>query len=187
MTSWQTHLDTHLQKVLLDSETIAQKVAELGKIISADYQHIMQPLLVVGILRGSSVFMSDLIRQLQLPVEMDFMAVSSYGCSSKTSGNVRIIKDISEDIHARHILIVEDIVDTGLTLQCLSELLGKRKPASIKICTLLDKPSRRKVDFHADYVGFSIPDSFVVGYGLDFNGQYRHLPYIGVLRPEAYE
>lgn len=187
MTLWQNHLEQSIQTILLDSAAIAAKVKQLAEQINRDYQDIEQDLLVIGILRGSAVFMADLIRELALPLTIDFMMLSSYGSSTTSSGNVQIVKDTGEDIAGKHILIVEDIIDSGLTLSHLCQVLQQRGPASMKICTLLDKPSRRKTDFCADYIGFSIPDHFVVGYGLDFNGHYRHLPYIGVLVPEAYE
>jgi hypoxanthine phosphoribosyltransferase len=186
LNNWQEHIEHSLAEILIDEDAITEKIRALGRQVSDDYRHLQQPLIIIGVLRGSVIFMSDLIRELDLPLEIDFMAISSYGSSTKSSGNVRIIKDISEDIHNRHILIVEDIIDTGLTVKSLSELLAKRNPASIKICALLDKPSKRTVDFQADYIGFTIPDQFVVGYGLDYKGYYRHLRYIGVLKPEAY-
>ena len=143
--------------------------------------------MIIGVLKGSVVFMSDLLRRITIPVEMDFMAVSSYGSGTKTSGVVKILKDLDRLIQGYHILIVEDILDSGMTLSYLTELLQDRSPASIRIATLLDKPERRKVDIRPDYGGFQIPDEFVVGYGLDYAELYRNLPYVGVLAPHVYE
>lgn len=164
--------------VLISEKQIRTKVKELGKLITADYQG--KELLVIGILKGSVVFLSDLIREIELPVKIDFMAVTSYGAATRTSGVVRILKDLDSDIGGQDVLIVEDIIDTGLTLSYLKENLQKRNPASLKVCTFLDKPSRRKIEIKADYNGYDIPDRFVVGYGLDCNEKYRNLPYIGL-------
>jgi len=166
-------------QVLLSAEEIASRVKELGEQISRDYGD--KDLVVVGILKGAVIFMSDLVRQIKVPLEVDFMATSSYGQSTKTSGVVQLLKDLDTAIEGRDVLIVEDIIDSGLTLSYLSQLLLSRKPASIKTAVLLDKPDRRQIDFSCDYVGFSIPDQFVIGYGLDFNHKYRELPYIGVV------
>ncbi|SFF96465.1 hypoxanthine phosphoribosyltransferase [Desulfotomaculum arcticum] len=173
-----------VEKVLVSLEAIKQKISELGSVISSDYTG--KNLLVVGILKGAMVFMSDLIRSLSVDVQIDFMAVSSYGASSQSTGVVRILKDLEQTIEGKHVLIVEDIVDTGLTLNYLQEILKARGPASVRICTLLDKPSRREVDVAIDYNGFSIPDEFVVGYGLDYNEKYRNLPEIYILKKEVY-
>ncbi|HBK53436.1 MAG: hypoxanthine phosphoribosyltransferase [Syntrophomonas sp.] len=172
-------------EVLFDRETLKQKVAEMGKQISRDYKG--RDLLVVGILKGAFVFMADLIREMEVPVELDFMDVSSYGISTSSSGEVRIVKDLEYSIKDRDVLIVEDIVDTGLTLKYICEILRNRNPRSLKIACLLDKPSRRKTDIHPDYVGYTIPDKFVVGYGLDYAEQYRHYPAVCVLKPAVYE
>ena len=177
-------MEHDLDKVRLTEEQIAKRVKELGEIITKDYKG--KNLFVIGILRGASVFMSDLIREIKLPLEIDFMAVSSYGVSTKSSGVVRIAKDLDSTIGDKDVLVVEDIVDTGLTLKYIVENLQSRKPASVKICTLLDKPSRRVTDVEVAYNGFTIPDEFVVGYGLDYGEIYRNLPYIGVLKPEIY-
>ncbi len=174
-----------IQKVLLSTEEIAGRVQELGKQISSDYAG--QEILMIGVLRGAVIFMSDLARAIQVPVAIDFMAVSSYGVSTTSSGIVRILKDLDEEVAGRHILVVEDIIDSGLTLNYLLDNLRSRKPASIRLVTLLNKPERRKKDVHVDYNGFSIPDHFVVGYGLDYAEKYRNLPFIGILKPEAYE
>lgn len=173
-----------LEQILLSEEAIAKRVRELGEQISEDYQGC--DLVVVGILKGALVFMADLIRHLSIPVIMDFAVVSSYGAATKTSGVVRILKDLDQPIEGKHVLIVEDIIDTGLTMHYLINNLKARKPLSVKVCTLLDKPSRREVDITPDYCGFSIPDHFVVGYGLDYAEYYRNLPQVGVLKPEVY-
>lgn len=173
-----------LERKLVSAEQIRAKVAELGREISRDYAG--RDLLAVGILKGSTIFMADLVRQINIPVATDYMAVSSYGHSTTSSGVVRILKDLDESIEGRHILIVEDIIDTGLTLNYLVDYLRGRGPASVKVCVLLDKPERRKVDIRADYLGFTIPDEFAVGYGLDYGERYRNLPDVWVLKPEVY-
>ncbi len=177
--------DEDIDHILLTEQQIAHRVKELGQQISQDYQG--QELLVVGILKGAVVFYSDLIRQINLPVRLDFMVVSSYGSSTDSSGVVRILKDLSQDIQGKHVLVVEDILDTGLTLHYLTNILKHRSPASIEICTLMDKPERRKADIHAKYIGFAIPDAFVVGYGLDYDEKYRNMPSVGVLKEEVYQ
>lgn len=174
-----------IQQVLLSAEEIAARVKELGQQISEEYQD--KEILMVGVLKGAVIFMSDLARSINVPVAIDFMAVSSYGTSTTSSGVVRIMKDLDEEVAGRHILVVEDIIDSGLTLNYLLENLRTRKPASIRLVTLLNKPERRRKDVHVDYNGFSIPDHFVVGYGLDYAEKYRNLPFIGILKPEAYE
>src|SRR3712207_4081445 len=170
-------------RVLLTSEEIQEKVREIGERITEDYRG--EKLLLVGILRGAVVFLSDLMRHLELPCEIDFMDISSYGTGTQTSGVVRILKDLEEDITGRHVLIIEDIIDTGLTLSYLRRMLLQRGPASLEICAFLSKPSRRQVDLSVKYLGFEVPDEFVVGYGLDFAGAYRNLPDIHALEPEA--
>lgn len=174
-----------IEKILVSQEEIAAKVQELGSRISADYKG--SELLVIGILKGAAIFMSDLVRSIEGAVAFDFMAVSSYGASTESSGVVRIVKDLDQSIEGRHVLIVEDVVDTGLTLNYLVDNLRSRNPASLKLCSLLDKPSRRKVEVKADYLGFEIPDEFVVGYGLDYSERFRTLPYVAVLKPEVYQ
>ena len=169
--------------VLVASEDIQAKVRELGERITWDYRD--EKLLLVGILRGAVVFLSDLMRHLELPCEIDFMDISSYGTGTQTSGVVRILKDLEEDITGRHVLVIEDIIDTGLTLSYLRRMLLQRGPASLEICALLSKPSRRQVDLSVKYLGFEVPDEFVVGYGIDFAGAYRNLPDIHALEPEA--
>ena len=173
-----------IKEILIDKEQLAERVRELGEEISADYAG--KEILMIGVLRGAVIFMSDLARSISLPVSLDFMAVSSYGASTTSSGVVRILKDLDEALAGKHVLIVEDIIDSGLTLNYLVDNLKSRNPASVKLCTLLNKPSRRKAPVHVDYNGFTIPDYFVVGYGLDYAEKYRNLPFIGVLKPEAY-
>ncbi len=167
---------------IITQETVESRIKELGNQISADYAG--KDIVMIGILNGAVVFYGELAKSIVPSVRMDFMRVSSYGASTATSGNIMIIKDAETDIAGRDVLIVEDIVDTGLTLTTLKRMLGARKPASLKICCLLDKPSRRKVDIKADYVGFQIPDRFVVGYGLDYNEKFRNLPFIGELKAD---
>lgn len=173
-----------IESVLISAEEIQRKVAEMGKRISADYAG-REPVFV-GVLKGCFIFMSDLMRNVDINCTMDFMAVSSYSGTS-TTGAVKINKDLSEDIEGRDVIIVEDILDSGITLSYLKGYLLNRKPASIRIATLMDKPARRRADVYADYSCFEVPDAFVVGYGLDYNEKYRNLPYIGVLKPEIYE
>ena len=173
-----------IEKILITSEEIAARVREMGQQITKDYAG--KEILMIGVLRGAVVFMSDLARAVKSPLEIDFIATSSYGQSTSSSGVVRIMKDLDEDVKGRHLLITEDIIDSGLTLNYLIENLKSRDPASLKICTLLSKPERRKVEVAVDYNGFTIPDHFVVGYGLDYAGKYRNLPFIGVLKPEIY-
>ena len=170
--------------VLIPHAQIQARVAELGAQISADYSG--KDLTVIGILKGSVLFMADLIRAISMPLAIDFMAVTSYGASTKSSGNVRILKDLDSSITGRHLLIVEDIIDSGLTMQYLLNNVASRGAASLRVCTLLDKPERRLTDVRADYTGFAVPNEFVVGYGLDYNQMYRNLPDIGVLHPEIY-
>ena len=172
-----------IERILISEEEIQKKVAEMGKKISQDFRD--KDPLFVGVLKGCFIFMADLMRYVDIRCSMDFMAVSSYSGTSST-GAVKINKDLSEDIEGRHVIIVEDILDTGVTLSYLKQYLMVRKPASISIATLMDKPARRKADVYADYSCFEIPDAFVVGYGLDYNERYRNLPYIGVLKPEIY-
>ena len=175
-----------IEKVMISKEQIQAKLEQLGKIISNDYRD-KQDILMVGVLKGAVIFMSDLVRYIDIPVHLDFMAVSSYGTSTESSGVVRILKDLDKSVEGKNIIIVEDIIDSGLTLSYLSDILRSRKPASLKICTLLDKPSRRKANITVDYLGFEIPDYFVVGYGLDYAGKYRNLPDICILKPEVYQ
>ncbi len=167
--------------ILFTQEEIEQKVSQLASLIQADYADA-DDLLVVGVLKGANIFLGDLIRKIDLPLAIDFMAISSYGTSTESSGVVRILKDLDADIEGKHVLVIEDIVDTGLTLSYLTDILKRRKVASLKICALLDKPSRRKCHLDLDYVGYEIPDRFIVGYGIDFAEQYRNLPYIATIK-----
>jgi len=173
-----------LAKILLTEQEIQKKISELAKKITEDYAG--KKLVLVGVLKGSFIFMADLVRAIELPLSLDFMAVSSYGNRTTTTGAVEITKDLGADIEGCDVLIVEDILDSGVTLNYLINYLEVRNPASIRICTLLDKPERRKVEVFAHYKGFEVPDEFVVGYGLDYAEKYRNLPYIGVLKPEVY-
>lgn len=172
-------------EVLFTADEVQRRVMELGAQITGDYQG--EELLVVGILKGAFMFMADLVRSISGPVAIDFMDVSSYGVSSETSGEVRIMKDLDVSLEDRHVLIVEDIVDTGLTLKFILEILQKRKPKSLKVCTLLDKPSRRRVEVVPDYNGFTIEDHFIVGYGIDYAERYRNLAEVAILKPEVYK
>ena len=174
-----------IERVFFTEAEIKAKVEELGARISGDYEGL-EPVFI-GVLKGSFVFMADLMRCIDVYCDVDFMATSSYGAGTSTTGAVKITKDLTHNIEKRHIIIVEDILDSGMTLSYLTKYLQVRNPASIKICTLLDKPSRRKTDINADYVGFICPDAFIVGYGLDYAERYRNLPYIGVLKSEIYE
>jgi hypoxanthine phosphoribosyltransferase len=173
-----------VKEVLISSQEIEDKVREIGVRITEDYKS-EKPLLI-GILRGAVVVMSDLMRNIDLQCELDFMDISSYGTGTSSSGVVRILKDLEEDITGRHVLIVEDIIDTGLTLSYLLRSLQARKPASLQICALLSKPSRRRAELDVRYLGFEVPDEFVVGYGLDYAGAYRNLPDICVLKPKVF-
>lgn len=173
-----------LKEIYFTEQQLIDKVAELGARITADYAG-KEPL-IVSVLKGSYVFMADLTRKIDIPCNVEFMVVSSYGKGTKTSGEVQIIKDIEQPIDGRDLLIVEDILDSGVTLHYLMQILTARGANSIRLCTLLSKPSRRKVDVPVDYLGFEIPDEFVVGYGLDYAEKYRNLPYIGILKPSVY-
>ncbi len=178
-------MEQDMQEILFTPEALAQRVKELADQINRDYAG--KSPMIVGTLRGSFVFMADLVRQINLPLTVDFLSASSYGSGTESSGQVKLKLDLGDDIAGRDVLIIEDIVDSGNTLSKLLPELQKRGPASLKVCALLDKPERRVLPFQADYVGFTIPDAFVVGYGLDFDQQYRQLPYIGVLKPSVYE
>ena len=188
-------LEKDIQEILFSEEQLASRVNEIARQITQDYQG--KEIVLISVLRGSFVFMADLCRRIDLPCTVDFMAVSSYGSGTSSTGQVQITKDLSsdiagkhiivvEDILGRHLIIVEDILDSGNTLSYLLKLLAQRKPASIRLCTLLDKPERRTKPVEVHYSGFTIPDAFVVGYGLDYAEHYRNLPYIGILKPEVY-
>ena len=176
-----TELERAVTEVLIEQEALQRRIAELGEEISADYAG--RDLLLVGVLKGAVFFMADLMRGLSIPCEIDFMAISSYGDSTDSSGVVRILKDLDINIEGRDVLVVEDIIDSGLTLSYLMRNLEAREPASLEICALLTKPERREIEVPVRYVGFEIPNRFVIGYGLDFGERYRNLPYVGVLDP----
>lgn len=182
-----SHMSMHddVQEILFTEEQLKNRVRELGAAISRDFAG-KEPVLLVSVLRGSYIFMADLSRSINIPVQIDFMSVSSYGAGTKTSGQVEIKKDLSDSIEGVHVIVVEDILDSGNTLSYLMNVLSARRPASISLCTLLDKPERREKPITADYVGFTVPNAFIVGYGLDYAERYRNLPYIGVLKPEIY-
>lgn len=171
--------------ILYSPEQVKNRIKELGQQISHDYKG--EDLLVIGVLKGAFIFMADLVREIDLPLELDFISVSSYGASTVSSGEVRITKDLDFSVEGKSVLLVEDIIDTGLTLNYIQEIFKKRNPKSIKICCLLDKPSRRKSTVAAEYVGFTIEDVFVVGYGLDYAGKYRNYPAVCILKPSVYE
>ena len=179
-------LEKDIQEVLFSEEQLKTRVNEIAQEIERDYAG--KEIMLISVLRGSFIFMADLCRAIDLDCTLDFMSVSSYGKGTSSSGQVQITKDLSEDISGRHIIVVEDILDSGNTLSYLLQLLQARSPASVRLCTLLDKPERRRpgITLKPDYVGFTIPNAFVVGYGLDYNEHYRNLPYVGVLKPEAY-
>ena len=176
--------DYDIQELLFSQKKLNTRVQQIAQQITADYQG--KEIMLISVLRGSFVFMADLCRAIDLPCTLDFMAVSSYGKGTKSSGQVQITKDLSEDISDRHIIVVEDILDSGNTLSYLLKILENRHPASIRLCTLLDKPDRRVKPVEVHYSGFTIPDAFVVGYGLDYAEKYRNLPYIGILKPRVY-
>ena len=178
-------MNDDILRVLYSEEELEAKCAELGAQISKDYEG--KNLLLVSVLKGAVVFMTDLMRHITVPCSIDFMVVSSYGSGVKTSGVVKIVKDLDADLAGKDLLIVEDILDTGMTLHYLKQLLQDRNPNSIRIATLLDKPERRRAAVRADYVGYQVPDKFVVGYGLDYDEKYRNLPYVGILKPEVYK
>ncbi|HWH54631.1 MAG TPA: hypoxanthine phosphoribosyltransferase [Gaiellaceae bacterium] len=179
----QTELESVVGEVLIDAESLDGRIAELGAEISSDYGG--RDLLLIGVLKGAVFFMADLMRRLTIPCEVDFMAISSYGASTDSSGVVRILKDLDINIEGRDVLVVEDIIDSGLTLSYLMRNLESREPASLEVCALLTKPARREIDVPVRYVGFEIPNRFVIGYGLDFGERYRNLPYVAVLSDEA--
>jgi len=177
-------LSDDISRVILGEDDLETRVSELGAQISEDYGE--EPVLLVGVLRGAAIFVADLARTIDSPVELDFMAVSSYGSTTKSSGVVRILKDLDETIEGRHVLVCEDILDTGLTLKYLLKNLASRKPRSLEVVALMSKEGKQRVPISCKYVGFEVPDEFVVGYGLDYGERYRNLPYVGVLKPEIY-
>lgn len=174
-----------IKEILLSEEEISKKIKEIGKNISRDYKG--KNLMLVGVLKGSVMYMASLMKEIDIPCTMDFMSVSSYGNSTTSSGVVRILKDLDSDVDDKDVLIVEDIIDSGITLKYLAEYIKARKPRSLEITTLLNKPERRKVDIDVKYMGFEVPDYFLVGYGLDYAEKYRNLPYIGILKEEIYK
>ena len=178
-------MNCDIDHILVSEQQLKNKVAQLGAAISRDYAG--RDLLLVSILKGAVVFMADLMRAVTIPCGIDFMVVSSYGSGTSTSGLVKIIKDLDQDLSGKDVLIVEDILDTGVTLSHLVPMLKMRNPSSVRICAILSKPSRRQADIEPDYKGFDVPDEFVVGYGLDYDEKYRNLPYVGVLKPEIYD
>jgi hypoxanthine phosphoribosyltransferase len=178
----QTELERAVGEILIDEDALSTRVAELGTEVSADYQG--RDLLLIGVLKGAVFFMADLMRHITVPCEVDFMAISSYGDSTDSSGIVRILKDLDINIEGRDVLVVEDIIDSGLTLSYLMRNLESREPASLEVCALMTKPARREIDVPVRYIGFEIPNRFVVGYGLDFGERYRNLPYVAVLSAE---
>jgi hypoxanthine phosphoribosyltransferase len=178
----QTELERAVGEVLIDADALRARIAELGEEISQEYEG--REVLLIGVLKGAVFFMADLMRHLTVPCEVDFMAISSYGAQTDSSGVVRILKDLDINIEGRHVLVVEDIIDSGLTLSYLMRNLESREPASLEICALLTKPSRREIDVAVRWIGFEIPNKFVIGYGLDFAERYRNLPYVGVLHDD---
>ena len=179
------NMEDDIERILISEKDIKKAVKKMGKAISKDYAD--KNLMLVAVLKGSVMIMADLMRAITIPVNIDFMSVSSYGGGTKTSGVVKIIKDLDHDLSGKDVLIVEDILDSGLTLSYLTNVLRQRNVSSIRIATLLDKPERRVADITPDYCCFTVPDEFVVGYGLDFDQKYRNLPYVGILKPEVYE
>ncbi len=177
-------MEQDIREVLFSEEYLAEVVQEMGRKISEDYKG--KNLLLVSVLKGSVVFMADLMRAITIPCSIDFMSVSSYGSGTKTSGVVRILKDLDVELSGKDLLLVEDILDSGMTLSYIREMLQQRNPSSIRLCTLFDKPERRTADIQADYSGLQVPDEFIVGYGLDYDEKYRNLPYVGILKPEVY-
>ena len=178
-------LEQDVDHVLITEQQLDERIKEMGHQIAEDYQG--EPLTIVGILKGAVIFFADLARAIDLPLQMDFMSVSSYGSGTTSSGVVKIIKDLDADVTGRHILLVEDIIDTGITLAYLKEYLSNRGARSVKICTLLDKPTRREKAVHVDYIGFTMPDEFLIGYGVDYAENYRNLPYVASLKRSVYE
>ena len=184
-----------IKEILFSEEDLANRIRQIGQQITEDYKDVAAgrtadgapKLLVISVLRGAAIYMSDLVRQINLPLEMDYMAVSSYGAGTRSSGVVRILKDLSSNIEGRHVVIAEDVLDSGLTLKYLLEILESRNPASIEIATLVRKENPNQVDVDCKYIGFECPDEFIVGYGLDYAESYRNLPYIGILKPEVYQ
>ncbi len=179
-------MDVDFARIIYSQQELAQRIKELGAQITRDFADKSEPIALVSVLRGAYIFMADLSRAIDLPVRIDFMSVSSYGAGTASSGQVEIKKDLSDSVKDVHVIVVEDILDSGNTLRYLLQVLSARSPASLTLCTLFDKPERREHDIKADYVGFTVPNAFLVGYGLDYAESYRNLPYIGILKPEVY-
>ena len=179
-------MNADMEKIVFSAEQLQAKVNELGAARTRDYKDVKEDIYCVGILKGAVVFYTDLLRAIKVPVKLDFMIASSYGNGTETSGSVKILKDLDYDIAGKHLIVIEDIIDTGTTMNYLMKYFRERGPKSVKLCALLSKPSRRTVDVNIDYCGFEVPDEFLVGYGLDYAEIYRNLPYIGVLKPEVY-
>ena len=175
-----------IERILFTQEELREKVAAMGKKMSEDYQNASEDVFCVGILKGAVVFYTDLVRSISLPVQFDFMIASSYGNQTSTSGSVKLLKDLDYDVEGKNLILIEDIIDYGTTMQYLMRILRERRPKSIKLCALLSKPSRRTADVHIDYLGAVVPDDVLVGYGLDYAWTYRNLPYIGILKPAVY-
>lgn len=180
-------MDEDIEKIRFTEAELKAKVAELGARISEDYKDAKETVYCVGILKGAVVFYTDLVRSITAPIHFDFMIASSYGNATSTSGSVKILKDLDFDIEGKHLIVIEDIIDSGTTMHYLMRIFRERRPKSVRLCALLSKPSRRTADVTIDYCGFEVPDEFLVGYGLDYAGKYRNLPYIGVLKPEIYQ
>lgn len=180
-------MDEDIARICFTEAALKAKVAELGKRISEDYKNAEETVYCVGILKGAVVFYTDLVRSITIPIHFDFMIASSYGNATSTSGSVKILKDLDFDIEGKHLIVIEDIIDSGTTMHYLMRIFRARKPKSVRLCALLSKPSRRTAEVAIDYCGFEVPDEFLVGYGLDYAGEYRNLPYIGVLKPEIYQ
>lgn len=180
-------MDEDIERICFTEAALKAKVAELGKRISEDYKDAEETVYCVGILKGAVVFYTDLVRSITIPIHFDFMIASSYGNATSTSGSVKILKDLDFDIEGKHLIVIEDIIDSGTTMHYLMRIFRARKPKSVRLCALLSKPSRRTAEVAIDYCGFEVPDEFLVGYGLDYAGVYRNLPYIGVLKPEIYQ
>lgn len=179
-------LHEDIEKVVFSEEQIQNRIAEMAKEITEDYKDVKEDIFCVAIMKGAVMFYTDLLRKLELPVHLDFMIASSYGNGTSTTGSVKILKDLDYDIEGKHLIVIEDIIDSGTTMNYLNKYFKERNPKSVKLCSLLSKPSRRRVDVPIDYCGFEVPDEFLVGYGLDYAELYRNLPYIGVLKPEIY-
>ncbi|MCL2889149.1 MAG: hypoxanthine phosphoribosyltransferase [Eggerthellaceae bacterium] len=182
-------MHTDIQRILFFEDEIALRIEELGAEITNDYSRVVEAgerVVLISVLRGAAIFMADLVRKIDLPIEMDYMAISSYGNGAKSSGVVRILKDLATDVKGQHIIVAEDILDSGLTLNYLIKNLSSREPASIEVATLLRKKTLQQANIHCKYIGFECPDQFIVGYGLDYAERYRNLPYIGILKPEIY-